>query len=709
MDDSSEIPSSIRKEVGDGCQSENVAGALRAATRAGLQEQAAWATPMKLLLAFRLFGFVIGIALQLSLFLLIKRFRRIQKLEVLFLSLITCLFIWNLSNFLYHLFKITQVRSFLALLSAESLAFSVLAFLPSLLLHTHLVFQQRYLVKPLFQLNQSWELALYAPLALLPWALADFLKSHDPARSILTATMFARPFAGWFGFSLLASVFIEWRMLQQTQKPEERNLYRVLIIIFLAVAGLIFYVYYLSDFHVRVEAGSHFEALLMLWSIIPSALLGYYIFRHNFLEIAIQRSFGYSFAGMLLLLVYLLSVQWLREFVETAYSFPGLVVEAGLILALLAFSQPLRRWIDSSVNTLFSIEISKFQKMAVRLDEVSRSTVDMDQLLRFVEELLSKELDLKKVEVVLYPEPGRDGQLEPGALALAEKGETILLTEGPQTLGEIRIQGQSDKLSTEQQAGLRFLVTQIVAAIKNCKLAEGKVRLERELAERDKMATLGQLAATVAHNIKNPLSSIKTIVQLMQEDGEVHSRYARDLSLIKSEIDRLSHNVSRLLNFSKPTVLLTTRVDLNQVLENTLRIFKPEAEQRGIRFELGSACQPLTVRGSEEVLSEILQNLIVNAIEVSAAQSRITIRTQMLENASGKKAVVCVEDEGPGIAPEIRQQIFKPFFTTKQKGTGLGLAVVHRRALDLGGEIDCTSPLSQNGGTRFELSFPLIE
>ena len=119
-------------------------------------------------------------------------------------------------------------------------------------------------------------------------------------------------------------------------------------------------------------------------------------------------------------------------------------------------------------------------------------------------------------------------------------------------------------------------------------------------------------------------------------------------------------------------------------------------------------CQPQTVCGSEEVLSEIFQNLIVNAIEVSPEQSHIAIRTHILENATGKKAVVYVEDEGPGIAPEIKQQIFRPFFTTKQKGTGLGLAVVHRRVTDLGGEIDCISPLSQKGGTRFEVRLPLI-
>src|SRR5437867_9735064 len=94
------------------------------------------------------------------------------------------------------------------------------------------------------------------------------------------------------------------------------------------------------------------------------------------------------------------------------------------------------------------------------------------------------------------------------------------------------------------------------------------------------MPPLGHLAATIAHNTKNPLSSIKTIVQLMQEDGEVQNKYARDLSLIKSEIDRLSHSVSQLLSFSKPTVLATASVDLNQVLEKTLQIFKDRKSTR---------------------------------------------------------------------------------------------------------------------------------
>jgi signal transduction histidine kinase len=231
--------------------------------------------------------------------------------------------------------------------------------------------------------------------------------------------------------------------------------------------------------------------------------------------------------------------------------------------------------------------------------------------------------------------------------------------------------------------------------------------LERELAERDKLATLGQMAATVAHNIKNPLSSIKTIVQLIQEDDEVAVKYARDLSLINSEIDRLSNSVGQLLKFAKPTAPTAADIDLTDVLRKILSIFRAETEHRGIQLQFEQESTPLTVRGSEEVLCEVFQNLIVNAIEVSPERSRIVIGTGVLDGNQGKRIVFRIEDQGPGIAPEVRPHIFKPFFTTKQKGTGLGLAVVQRRVLDLGGEIDCISPLSQNGGTRFELTLPL--
>ena len=473
----------------------------------------------------------------------------------------------------------------------------------------------------------------------------------------------------------------------------------------MTVAVLVFLVYWVYDHRSPEQIDGSIETILLLWSNIPSALLGYYIFRYNFLETAIQRSLGFSLVGILLLVIYLFVVRGLRDFLEDRLLLPGLLVEAAMILALFALAPPLKRWMESSVNQLFSVEMARFRGMAAKLDEVSRSTFEIDRLVQFTENLLRVELGLQEVRLILYPEafPGRQGKKETdGGLV---PGESFLLSQGERKIGELRVAATSGRLSTEQQAAVQMVATQFVSALENCKLAQGKIKLERELAERDKLATLGQMAATVAHNVKNPLSSIKTIVQLMQEDAEVKRRYESDLGLITGEIDRLSHSVGQLLKFSRPAVVDQSRVDLVPVLRKIQQMFLAESGRRQIRLQFSQGSPALQVRGTEELFLEIFQNLVVNALEAAPAGSRVDIGSEMLNEG---KAKVWIEDQGPGIPPQTQPAIFKPFFTTKQRGTGLGLAVAQRRVLDLGGEIYCHSPISEKGGTRFEVILALI-
>ncbi len=663
---------------------------------------------MQFLLAVKLLGFVLGVALQVSLFVLIKRYRRIRKLERILLVLIACLFLWNLCNFLSHVFEsleLTPMTTFLLSVAVDPLAFCALAALPSLLLHVHLVFQADHLPQPIVSPHWIWEIGVYAPLIFLPWALADFLLAY-PVR-LLAPTAYAKPFAAWFGLVLMGCVFIEWRLLRDNKRPQERNLYRVLITIFLAVAVLVVLVYWVYDHRSSEQMDDSIETILLLWSNIPSALLGYYIFRYNFFEIAIQRSLGYSLVGILLLVMYLFVVRGLRDFLEERFLFPGLLVEAAMILALFAFAQPLKRWMESSVNQLFSLEMARFSGMAARLDEVSRSTFEIDRLVQFTENLLRTELGLKEVRLALYPEatPGKEEGKETGGGPVS--GERFFLTQGERKIGELQVAATSGRLSTEQQAGVQLVATQFVAALENCKLAQGKIELERELAERDKLATIGQMAAAVAHNVKNPLSSIKTIVQLMQEDAEVKRRYESDLSLITGEIDRLSHSVGQLLKFSRPIAPGQSSVDLAPVLRKIQQTFQAEAERRQIRLQFSQGAPELPVSGAEELFLEIFQNLVVNALEAAPAGSRITMGSEVLTENKEEKVRVWIEDQGPGIPAKTQPAIFRPFFTTKPRGTGLGLAVAQRRVLDLGGEICCHSPISERGGTRFEVILAL--
>lgn len=650
--------------------------------------------------ALRLFGFAISAALQFSLLTLIRRSRKLEKLETLFLSLIACLFCWNFANFLLLLFQKTTSdlsRVLLSLVIAPA-AFGVLAFLPPLLLHIHLLFQLRVLPKPLIPVSRALEWSLYLPLIALPGAIADFLESYHPSKSILIASRFSHAYAAWFSFALLVSAFFEWKMLRKSEKREDRALFAILLALFLAVVGLVLYTYFIQD-QDSLEPGRPLDTVLMLWSVIPSALLGYFIFRHSFLEVAIQRSFGYPFAAVLLLLIYLLSLRYVPDYF---HEIPNEVVAAAMILVLLPLLQPLRRWIDHSIDNLFSREIRRFEKLASSLDAISRSTVDLPQLLRLTEERLQQELNIRGIRLVVEGAANDEARVR----SQSQTGESIPLQKGSVPLGEMLIEAHTVTLTSEQQAALRYVVPQIVAAIETCRLVEGKIALERELAERSRLASLGQMAATVAHNIKNPLSSIKTIVQLMQEDGELAAKYSQDLSLIKSEIDRLTDSVTQLLKFSKPAVVPSARVDLAVVLEKALLIFRPDAERRSIRLDLKLARQPLWVRGSEEVLLEVFQNLLVNALEVSKEHDSVLVLATVSGSAGQRRVIIQVDDEGPGIPDEIRSKVFMPFFSTKQKGTGLGLAVVQRRVMDLGGEVTCSSPISAKGGTRFEVTLP---
>ena len=663
---------------------------------------------MELIAELKFYGFALSAALQFSLLTLVKRNRRLERLERVFFALIASFFVWNFSNFLLLLFKKTAnpLSEFLLDLVVAPLAFCTFALLPSLLLHFHLLFQSRVLTPPILKVTKFSETILYTPLLFLPFALSNFVASYIPQSSVLAGSIYVQPYAGWFCFALIASTGIELKILFQIKTREERILFTVLTLIFLSVAYLFFYAYFISDFNVQLQTGGTFEAILMLWSILPSGLLGYYVFRHSFLEIAVQRGIGFPIAAAFLLLIYLISVRWLRDLM-TFNQLPEGLAEAILILVLFPLLQPLTRWIDLFFDRLFSREISKFERMAKRVEEISRSKMEIQELLPLIEDLLQQELDLKNPRLRLESKPSGSSEWVSEDNGLNAYADGVLLLKGKGISGKIQIEEDSEKLNNEQQAGLRYLMPQIAAAIESCQLLEGKIRLERELAEHSKMASLGQMAASIAHNIKNPLSSIKTIVQLMKEDGELAEKYSRDLSLIDSEIDRLTSSVTQLLKFSKPAILSNTGVDLAEVLEKVVRIFTPDADQRGIKLDLFLAERPLRAKGNDEVLVELFQNLIVNALEATPDRSRVTIKGEIARNQKQPMVLVQVEDEGQGIRPEILKQIFKPFFTTKQKGTGLGLSVVQRRVLDLGGNIECLSPISHRGGTRFEVRLPL--
>jgi signal transduction histidine kinase len=271
-------------------------------------------------------------------------------------------------------------------------------------------------------------------------------------------------------------------------------------------------------------------------------------------------------------------------------------------------------------------------------------------------------------------------------------------------VGLMVVGGAATELTAEKREVLAVLAGHLAVAIENCQLLEEKVKLERALAERERLASLGQMAATVAHEVKNPLSSIKSIAQVMREDAEVSREYGRDLDLITGEVDRLSRSVSQLLSFSRPAVVASAAARLGEVIDSVAALVQAEVEERGAELSRRLAADPLLDGEQAAALKEVLVNLVLNAAQAVERGGRVRIESQVTADS---RLRVAVTDDGIGVPRPMQERVFEPFFTTKQRGTGLGLAIVARRVRELGGTITLRSPADEGRGTRFELTLPV--
>ncbi len=249
-----------------------------------------------------------------------------------------------------------------------------------------------------------------------------------------------------------------------------------------------------------------------------------------------------------------------------------------------------------------------------------------------------------------------------------------------------------------------MLADQLAAAFELCQLIADKVKLERELAEKAKMAFLGEMAARIAHNVKNPLSSMKTIVQLLEEDSSVPLPARADLALVVAEIDRLNANVSQVLRYAKPARDTDRPADLVAVVSRAVTLARPEADRRQVRLDYAPPGSPCLAVGGEDAANDIVSNLLVNALEASPSGGSVYIRL-VTAACHVSQVGLGIEDEGPGIPAELQGKVFEPFFTTRPGGTGLGLAIVARRAEEIGGTVECRSPVDGGKGTRFTVRF----
>ncbi len=229
-----------------------------------------------------------------------------------------------------------------------------------------------------------------------------------------------------------------------------------------------------------------------------------------------------------------------------------------------------------------------------------------------------------------------------------------------------------------------------------------RVRMENEMQLREKMSSLGVLAAGVAHEVNTPLTGISSFTQMLREQTDQKDPRATLLKKIENQTERASQIVNGLLNFARHQPTDFTRISLNRVLADVLSLLDHQARTSHIRIrqELDPALPEIL--GDENKLQQVFVNLAVNAFDAMAAGGWLTIRTR----ASKDQAIAEVEDTGEGIAPEDIRRIYDPFFSTRKKtgGNGLGLSISYGIVQEHGGVIEVES--RADAGTRFVLRFP---
>lgn len=233
---------------------------------------------------------------------------------------------------------------------------------------------------------------------------------------------------------------------------------------------------------------------------------------------------------------------------------------------------------------------------------------------------------------------------------------------------------------------------------------EEKKILEEQVQRADRLAVIGEMAAGLAHEIRNPLMAIKGFSQLQNEDIMLSERQEYN-DIIIHEVDRMNHLTEELLGFSRPILDLVTRTNVNEVLKNTLVLAEIRAHGTEVVFKHELTPLLPAVMANEEQLKQVFLNILINAIQAMDKKGTITISSGYEEVAG--KVRVSVTDTGPGIEPGNIKKMFDPFFTTKANGTGLGLAVAKHLMLSWNGVILVESKV--NRGSTFTLIFPAVK
>ncbi len=481
-----------------------------------------------------------------------------------------------------------------------------------------------------------------------------------------------------------------------------------------------------------------------LGNVLSIGIMGYAIARHRLMDVdyVVRKGVSFVLAATVVLLPGGVAIAGLSRLLGAAE--PPVVACASVLLALVAvvLVPAFQRGIETRVQRALFPHLYDYRQRLRRLAAGLVHILDQGALVHRLGEELADILDVESLTVAIRDERGRTLQVaypasddpaclpatlehafddltapilaselveidsDAGAAFRAHRWEVAVpLRINERLLGVVMLGRNRDFriFSAEDLQVLEAVASGASVAFENANLSRQLRHSEVVLERANRLSSLGMLAAGIAHEIRNPLVAVKTFLDLLPnrlEDREFLTRF-RDLSL--SELRRVTDLIADLLTLGKSTSTERRVVEVFATVEPVVRLMESTARKRQVTLDVQVERRLPSVLADPDQLKQIVLNLLLNAIEMSPPDGIVTLA--LLPTSTGISLEV--RDQGPGIPPEQREDIFAPFFTTKESGTGLGLALVHQMVVEHGGDISVDSTVGR--GSTFRVKLPAAE
>jgi signal transduction histidine kinase len=484
-------------------------------------------------------------------------------------------------------------------------------------------------------------------------------------------------------------------------------------------------------------------------------LISYGIFRLELMDINIfiRKSLSGSLVILTFIIPTLLFLVMAQNYFFQRFDLLFTILVAMIIVASVLAFPKVRLKAEETVEQFLFPGLRDDRKTIARLSQEAVSILDLSRLLRSLVATLSNNFQTGQVAIMILDEKREQyrilesigyesefienvqlGLRSSTALYFQENPDTLYREtwetngEGPdrevfdrlqavliiplvvrsQLVGLI-LMGDKEKsrpYSLDDLGLLRTLANQAAIAIENARLYEDLKTSKQYIRRADRLASLGTLSAGLAHEIRNPLVSVKTFLQLLPERFEDADFKTSFLNIATDEVERIQKLIDELLHFAKPSEPDLQYSDLNEIVDKTALLVKNELKGKEIVLTKSFDPDLPPILSDKEQIKQVILNIIINAVQAMGKRGILKIETRAVGLAGPKPSVqVEITDDGPGIPEEDLEFLFNPFFTTKHAGSGLGLAISHQIIKEHHGSIEVESVSGK--GTSFFVSLPL--